>query len=123
MKWVITLIASVFIALQCACMLLAEAKLAEFKYKVMWSLYFGNSKAGAIILFLGYGLCATFAASLLVLFVSPRAASSGIPDMKARYPPCGPPWGGCAAAARVRSFLCVPLGDWSRGWVKDCTWA
>lgn len=83
MKWVITLIASVFIALQCACMLLAEAKLAEFKYKVMWSLYFGNSKAGAIILFLGYGLCATFAASLLVLFVSPRAASSGIPDMKA----------------------------------------
>lgn len=82
-RWVLTVAIAVVVAIQCSCMLLAEIHFTGLKLHLVRLLYWKGFPLASLGLLLGYGLLATFLSALLVLYVSPRAASSGIPDTKA----------------------------------------
>jgi len=83
MKWLLTATVAAFIALQCGGMIYLEHMITHYRIHTVEHLeHMGYAWAGLLVL-LAYGLAAGLGAALLVLHVSARAASSGIPDIKA----------------------------------------
>lgn len=83
MTWFVTALIAFLVSAQCALMAKAEAFLAGLRQDVGQELYNRGLAALAVTLLLAYGLLAATVSAVLVVYVSPRAASSGIPDTKA----------------------------------------
>ncbi|CAE8612152.1 unnamed protein product [Polarella glacialis] len=82
-KWFITAVIAVVMAIQCAIMLMFELEAVRWKIDLFFRLWQNGQPGAAFAVLLGYGLFAGTISASLVLFVSLRAASSGIPDTKA----------------------------------------
>lgn len=82
-RWLLTAFIAFLLAGQCAAMLMLEVNMASIKLRLVYDLYFEGFPFLALTVLLCYGLIAGLASALLVIYVSPRAASSGIPDTKA----------------------------------------
>eukprot|EP00930_Biecheleria_cincta_P098190 TRINITY_DN89872_c0_g1_i1.p1 TRINITY_DN89872_c0_g1~~TRINITY_DN89872_c0_g1_i1.p1 ORF type:complete len:1172 (-),score=171.86 TRINITY_DN89872_c0_g1_i1:215-3379(-) len=82
-RWFLTAFIALLLAGQCAAMLMLEVNMASMKLKFVYGLYFDGFPFLALAVLLYYGLVAGLISALLVIYVSPKAASSGIPDTKA----------------------------------------
>jgi chloride channel 7 len=85
-KWMITILTAVVVALQCGGMILASHKLTKLVLSAaaLASGEPGNAGPGAgFCVMLGYALLVGFPSAMLVTYVAPNAGGSGIPDLKA----------------------------------------
>jgi len=82
--WVLTVAISAIIALECAGMLLLSASLQNWRLSTIEVVISENgSHMLAFLVLLVYALPTTCVGAVLVVFVSPRAGGSGVPDLKA----------------------------------------
>eukprot|EP00927_Polykrikos_kofoidii_P067952 TRINITY_DN6337_c0_g1_i5.p1 TRINITY_DN6337_c0_g1~~TRINITY_DN6337_c0_g1_i5.p1 ORF type:complete len:1343 (+),score=253.24 TRINITY_DN6337_c0_g1_i5:425-4030(+) len=82
-KWFLTAMSGIAVALQCSLMLFAEVQIGGMKKDVrdtLWRKGFYFLSAVAVLI---YGVGASLASAMIIVYISPRAASSGIPDTKA----------------------------------------
>eukprot|EP00746_Dinoflagellata_sp_MGD_P145691 gnl/MRDRNA2_/MRDRNA2_78268_c0_seq1.p1 gnl/MRDRNA2_/MRDRNA2_78268_c0~~gnl/MRDRNA2_/MRDRNA2_78268_c0_seq1.p1 ORF type:complete len:1042 (+),score=161.10 gnl/MRDRNA2_/MRDRNA2_78268_c0_seq1:132-3257(+) len=85
-KWMITILTAVVVALQCGGMILGSHKLTKvvLKTAALASEEPGNGGPWAgFCVMLGYALLVGFPSAMLVTYVAPNAGGSGIPDLKA----------------------------------------
>jgi len=86
MKWAMTVVIAIIIALQAGVIILGAFHLTHWKLDLIWTHGGGPSTEGRITAWaflLIYGLVGALIASLLVTYVAPHAGGSGIPEIKA----------------------------------------
>jgi len=86
MKWAMTVLIGIIIALQAGAIIMGAMHLTHWKLDLIWNYGSGDTHAGravAFCLLVAYGLVGALMAALLVTYIAPHAGGSGIPEIKA----------------------------------------
>mmetsp|Transcript_65824 Transcript_65824/g.122791 ORF Transcript_65824/g.122791 Transcript_65824/m.122791 type:complete len:1154 (-) Transcript_65824:161-3622(-) len=86
MKWAMTVLIGLIIALQAGAIIMGAMHLTHWKLDLIWHYGGGDSMEGRAVAFaflIAYGLVGAFVAAMLVTYIAPHAGGSGIPEIKA----------------------------------------